>query len=143
LILYVDTSAFLKLYLQEMGSDLVRESVDRATAVFTHLITYAEMQASLTRAVQQRRLTQSDLSHQAECFESDWKMLHVVQVTEPLVRRAGALARDHQLRGYDSVQLAAAEKVFNELPAETNFSFMVFDKELQAAARSLGMTITD
>ena len=47
MILYLDTSAFLKLYLEESRSDAVRGLVARAAAIYTHLIAYAEMRAAL------------------------------------------------------------------------------------------------
>lgn len=126
LILYLDTSAFLKLYLSESGSAEVKQAIAEAAAIYTHLIAYAEMRAGLTRASRERRLSESELAYQVSRFEDDWESLGIIAVTEPLVRRAGALAERFGLRGYDSVHLAAAEQVFTEVASETRFRFAVF-----------------
>lgn len=137
MIVYLDTSAFLKLYLEEDGSKATRQLVEAAVAVCAHVITYAEMCAAFAQAVRMRRLTNADRTHQKDCFEADWSALHVLPVDEPLVRRAGKLAEDFKLRGFDSVHLAAAERVWRQAP--DNFQLAAFDARLVSAAGTLGM----
>lgn len=137
MIVYLDTSAFLKLYLEEDGSKTVRQLVDTAIAVCAHIITYAEMCAAFAQAVRMQRLTDAERAHQKDRFELDWNALQVLSVDEPLVRRAGKLAEGFQLRGFDSVQLAAAERVWRQAP--DRFRLAAFDVRLVGAARTLGM----
>lgn len=137
MIVYLDTSAFLKLYLQEEGSTITRQLVDDAIAVCAHVITYAEMCAAFTQAVRMQRLTDADRTRHKERFEIDWNALQVLSVDQPLVRRAGRLAEDFELRGFDSVHLAAAERIWNQVPE--NFKLAAFDARLVSAARTLGM----
>lgn len=136
-IVYLDTSAFLKLYLQEDGSEATRHLIDDAVAVCTHLITHAEMCAALAQAVRTHRLTDAERAHQKARFEADWNALHILAVEEPLVRRAGKLAEGFELRGFDSIHLAAAEQVWRQAP--DHFQLAAFDGRLARAARSLGM----
>lgn len=138
MIVYLDTSAFLKLYLEEEGSKATRQLVDAAVAVCAHVITYAEMCAAFAQAVRMQRLTDTDRTRQKDCFEADWSALQVLPVDEPLVRRAGKLAEDFELRGYDSVHLAAAERVWQQAP--DNFQLAAFDVRLVNAASALGIT---
>jgi len=53
---YFDTSALLKLYLEEAESARMRSATAAATFAFTHLITYAEMRAGLAQAARLRRI---------------------------------------------------------------------------------------
>ncbi|EAR21643.1 type II toxin-antitoxin system VapC family toxin [Nitrococcus mobilis] len=138
MIVYLDTSAFLKLYLEEEGSKATRQLVDAAVAVCTHVITYAEMCAAFAQAVRMQRLTDAEWTHQKDCFEADWNALQVLFIDEPLVRRAGKLAEGFRLRGFDSVHLAAAERVWRQAP--DNFQLAAFDVRLVSAACTLGMT---
>ncbi len=46
MILYLDTSALVKLYVDEPGSASLREALVRAKAVYTHQITYVEIRAA-------------------------------------------------------------------------------------------------
>jgi predicted nucleic acid-binding protein len=140
-ILYLDTSAFLKLYLDETGSRPVRNHVANAAAVFTHLITYAEMRAALARAVRMGRMAEADLRYQISRFEDDWLGLAVVDVDDALVRQAGRLAEQHDLRGYDSVHAAAAERIHENIPGGSDFRIAAFDAALCAAVESLGMKV--
>jgi len=59
-------------------------------------------------------------------------MYNIVDVNDPLVRRAGALAERHGLRGYDAVQLAAA---LDLRAADAPVEFLSFDSRLNRAAR--------
>jgi uncharacterized protein len=139
-ILYLDRSAYAKLYVNEPGSDLVRAAKDRAGAVCTHLVAYAELRATLAKAVRAKRLTEDELTLQLDRMESDWSSTQIVAVNEGLIRRAGDLAQIFGLRGYDSVHLAAAEAVWQALPGG-DFRFLAFDERLVKAARGLGMGI--
>lgn len=49
MILYVDTSALVKVYVTEPGSSEVRGRIDEAEAVATALVTYAEARAALAQ----------------------------------------------------------------------------------------------
>lgn len=141
MILYLDTSALLKLYLEEPDSSLVRQAVAGAWATCTHLITYAEMRAALAQAVRLKRLPDSERGHHVERFESDWQLLEVIAADEPLVRRAADFTERFGLRGYDSVHLAAAERVFEAEGRPAVFSFAAFDRSLCAGAAELGMNV--
>lgn len=139
MIVYLDTSAFLKLYLEEANSSVVRRVIDESTVVCTHLITYAEMRAALAQAARMDRIPMEDVSAFVEQFENDWLSVEIVAVDLPLVRRAGGLAERFGLRGYDSVHLAASERLFETNMTSGFFRLVAFDRALCAAAESLGI----
>lgn len=141
MIVYLDTSALLKLYLEEAHATGLRKVIHTAALVCTHLITYAEMCAGLAQAVRMDRITESDRVSQMTRFEADWRAAQVVLVDEPLVRRAGELAGRFGLRGYDSVHLAAAESVWRQAPAATRF--VTFDQRQREAGLVLGMAVPE
>jgi hypothetical protein len=62
-----------------------------------------------------------------------------MEVTQNLVVRAGEFADTFALRGYDAVQLAAAQiaMVQSDLP----LCFSSFDRRLNQAAKLLGLTL--
>lgn len=55
-LLYLDTSAWLKLYVEEDGSETVHAAVEQAEQTCTHLIAYAELRAALAKAQRMQRL---------------------------------------------------------------------------------------
>ncbi len=141
MIVYLDTSALLKLYLAEPESAEVRRLVQAADLLCTHLITYAEMRAALARAVRLQRLPAEELQRLVAQLDVDWDTLRTTVPDGAMVRRAGVLAERFDLRGYDSVHLAAAEAVF-AAAGEAKFLMAVYDGQLAEAARSLGMAVS-
>ena len=55
-LLYVDTSALFKRYVQEDESEAVLARIDEAPAVGTALITHVEVAVALAQAVRQERI---------------------------------------------------------------------------------------
>ena len=140
LILYLDTSAWLKLYIEEDGSELVKQTVTEAEQICTHLIAYTELRSALARAERENRIEPSQKMIIIEAMEKDWLTLNIVQPVETLIRRAGLLCDQFGLRGFDSIHLAAAEAInLQTMPQMTLFAS--FDRKLNKAAFALGMSI--
>jgi predicted nucleic acid-binding protein len=131
-ILYLDTSALVKLYVEEAGSPAVVSRVGEAEAVATVRVSYAEARAALARHRRDGRLTLTDVRRAVRELDREWGMYNVVDLNDPLVRRAGGLAERHALRGYDAVQLAAALDLRS---AGGEVTFLSFDARLNRAAR--------
>ena len=111
MILYLDTSAYVRLYVQEEGHEIVWQASQKAQQIAVHLIAYAEMRAALAKMLRMDRLTRRQVTSIKKVFESDWdKTLRIVP-DERMMRRAGDFAEYYNLRGYDSVHLAAAESL--------------------------------
>jgi predicted nucleic acid-binding protein len=71
----------------------------------------------------------------------DWASIHIVEVTQALVERAGEFAEGFALRGYDAVQLAAAQVLHAALAERV--SFLSFDRRLNRAAVLLGLDVPE
>lgn len=141
MILYLDTSAFVKLYVDEPGAAVVRGAVAEAAMVHAHWIAYPEMRAALARLHRMGRQGGDAYQQHRREFEADWRAVDAIMPDEPMLRRAGALTEQFRLRAYDSLHLAAAETVWSRIPAGADFRFAVFDKALTAASTTLGMPL--
>ena len=139
-LLYLDTSAWLKLYVEYYGSEAVHAAVEQAEQTCTHLIAYAELRAALAKAQRMNRLTAEQKTVLLPVIEQDWETLNVILPTEMLIKRAGNLADQFGLRGYDSIHLAAAEAISLQIMPQP-LVFACFDKHLNESAKLLGMTI--
>ena len=137
--LYLDTSALVKRYVKEPGSDDARAWIRAARIKTTVIITRAEVAAALTRALRMNTISKVDYDFALSKFRSDWVDFQRLSVTERLVARADRLACEFGLRGYDAVHLAAA------LTWKENLDFPVtlatFDRELADAARQSGLAV--
>ncbi len=141
MILYLDTTALAKLFVVEPGAESLGRAVAQAAAVATHLIAYAEMRATFSRAVRMGRVEGAALPALIIEFERRWASIDVLAVTEPLVRRAGDLAERHGLRGYDSVHLAAVLALRELVGSGAEVRFGVFDSKLREAALVHGLSL--
>lgn len=138
MILYLDTSAFIKLYVNEPDAEVVRVTVAGADQVHAHWIAYPEIRSALARLY---RMGRQDIETFRQCkrdFEKDWEMVSPVLPDERVLRRAGELAERFGLRGYDSVHLAAAESLLAGHGKDI-LHFASFDHALNEAAGALGL----
>ena len=130
---YLDTSSLVKLYVEEKGSRLVRELVERAELVATSVVTYAEARAALARQRREGGLTAVGLEQAKNDLEQDWPRYLAVEVSEAVYRNAGDLAEKHHLRGFDSLHLASYLSLYENGVRQIRFSS--FDEALNRAAR--------
>jgi len=134
-MLYLDTSAVLKLYLQEPGSAEFREDVGRSQGrLFTSRVTYAETIAGLARVHREHRITRHTYRRKRAQFESDWMALQIVEVTQQVLRPCPALIEKYALRGFDAIHLGSA--IWLEVAA-----FACFDVRLRSAAQGEGLAL--
>ncbi len=141
MILYLDTSAKVKLYADELGSTLVRRAVGNADIVASNIIAYAETRAALARKRRQGAIEDAVLDDIKQAFARDWVRIHRLPVNEMIVYRAGELAEQYGLRGYDSVHLSSAESL--QMILGTPVTFACFDEELNSAAAQRGMKLLE
>ncbi len=137
MILYCDTSALLKQYIEEDGSEAVRDAF-ASSSVAVCRITWAEAMAALSRRERETAGYPFVFGQARARLCSDWEHFLIIEITQPLVELAGDLADTFALRAYDSVQLAAA-KTLQDASGEP-ITFACFDTRLNKAAKVLGMT---
>jgi len=137
-MLYCDTSALLKLYIEEAHSDRLKSEVSEADAVAVCRIAWAEAHAALARRAREVPEDRPVIEAAKAALASDWPHYLVLEVSQSVVELAGDYADTFALRGYESVQLAAAFEV--RQIAETSVDFACFDVRLNKAAQVLGMS---
>lgn len=136
MIVYFDTSALLPVLIEEPGSTVAARLWDEAERVLSVRLLYPEARAALAQAVRVGRIPSRSLPALVDAFESLYAQLDQMEIDDTLVRRAGNLAEDHGLRGYDAVHLAGAERVNG-----TDVVLAAGDAALLEAARSLGISV--
>jgi uncharacterized protein len=135
MILYLDTSALIKLYVEERHSAEVAQAVRDADAIATSLLAYPEARATLARAHREHRLSSADLRSALTQFLEDWERIAVIETRDDVLKHAGSLAERHALRGADAVHLASALQLFHGLdPDDAPMQFLAFDVPLSKGA---------
>lgn len=140
MILYLDTSALVKLYVEESGSSEVRQAIVQAQRVVTHGIAYVKARAAFKRRAADAPDTDA-LKHWRRGSETYWSKFDLVGAAQILLHRAGEIADFLSLRAYDALQLATAEATHTRLGTSRSFVFGAYNKRLALAAQSLGIDI--
>lgn len=130
MILYLDSSSIVSLYLDEGDrTRVVGRAAQEADSLCCSSVAYAEVRAALARARRESRLTQVAYGQAVGDFQREWQSYVRVEVSEGLILLAGDLAERHALRGYDAVQLASALVLRDRVPEPLSLS--TWDDELR------------
>jgi uncharacterized protein len=136
---YFDSSALVKRYVAESGSDWVSQICNShpASQLYTVRITGAEIVAAIFTRTRTQSIDVSDAQTAVRQFKVDFSQYYqIMEVADGVVKLAMTLAERYPLRGYDSVQLAAAI-LLQEIRLGTGFSPLTFvsaDKRLNKVA---------
>lgn len=139
MILYLDTSAWVKLYVQEHGSRELRAIAAKAEAMAASVVAYPEARATFARLKAQGISTEAKHQQRLAQLNLDWENLLRIELVPAVVRTAGDLAEVYGLRGFDSIHLASA--LWLKEQTSTPLNFAVFDLRLRAAAERAGLAV--
>lgn len=137
--LFLDTSALVKLYIDEPGSGNVREWVVDADEVACQWLAYVEARSAFAAKARLGELTEPELAECKAAFEQDWSRFNRTPVMEALLRRSSTLSEQLGTRAYDSVHLASAEHLQAVLGEPVTFG--TFDLRQATAAVQLGLIV--
>ena len=137
MILYLDTSAWLKLYVAERGTEEVIAAVQSAELIAISRIAYAEARAALARVLREKRTTRVEHRRRIAALDADYGEALKIEVSEEVIRQAGELAESHALRGFDAIQLASARWLARKTRKPVRL--LAFDQRLNEAASALGL----
>jgi predicted nucleic acid-binding protein len=139
MILFCDTSALLKLLVAEAQSEQMRQISNTADVIGVCRISWAEAMAALARRQREDPISNDDLEQARQHLIQAWISFAIVEVSQPLVEKAGRFADAFALRAYDSVQLAAAHEL--HVNSEQPVTFACYDRRLNQAAQLLQLEV--
>ena len=145
--LYLDTSALIKLFVEENGSALVRTLAGGRTGadvLLSSRLGYTEAAVTLARLVHLGRLPTADLASHLSGLEGYWEeSIQEIDLSELVVQDARQLAQRYPLRTYDAIHLASAREAKRMMKDvfDGEVQFLAFDTGLVRAARQLGFSI--
>ena len=145
---FVDTSALVKRYVQEVGTPWVRSLTRGNTLnrIYLARITAVEITAAIARRRKGRTLTSPRASSILYRFRKHLVGRYtIVEVTPDLLTEAMKLANSYELRAYDAVQLAVAIEVNRIYQTKGSGPVILVssDRDLNAAATAEGLAVED
>ena len=137
MIAYLDSSALLKLYLDdETGAEGLREVVVLPASLVTSRLAYVEVRAGLASARRAGRLTAGSHDLAVGAFDHVWSEYDVIEIDATLGSRAAEMAELYGLRAGDAIHLASALEIGDEATV-----VVVWDGRLRVAAAAAGLAV--
>ena len=130
-MLFLDTSALLKRYVEEGGTELVLELMAEDPDWAASNLAHAEAEVTLCRA----GLGEKVEAAQRRRLRADWERFLVVPVDGPCLLSAAEIGCVHRVRTLDALHLAAADRLPGPLV------FLTFDRRQAAAAQAIGLQL--
>ena len=142
-VYFFDSSALVKRYRYETGSERVSDLFDSAERLTLSRLAQAEVIAAIVRRSRAAGAPEDGLRGVVAVFSRELEELfEIVELDAPVIEKAAALALKHGLRGADAVQLACALLARNDA-TQQEFTFVGSDHELNVAAEAEGLAVID
>lgn len=143
---YLDTSAIAKYYINERGSEWVRDLIDaQPQPIFLcSALVIAEMTSVLSRRHREGTLDREGLRQLQLAFQSDCSLKFQLQpVSLAVLDTAALLLQQHPLRTLDAIHLATALMTHSLLVAsgEPILTFVCADERLNTIAKLEGIVV--
>ena len=137
--MYIDTSAFVKLYVQELDSQACEDIVGDAVLVSSRLL-YCEFRSALLRKVSRKALSYEAMNEIWSAFENDINTgtVHFLAVSDVLILNSEELLRE--VSPYVSLRTLDALHLATYLSAEVG-PLLTRDDRMAEAATRLGLPL--
>jgi len=143
---YLDASALVKRYVDEVGSDWLHATIAPAqpSLLFASRMTIVEVISAFARRVREGSLSPEELATVRDAFRGD--CLNEYQIMPPtmtVIDLACALLEQHPLRAYDATHLATALGAQQFLAAQgyPPLTFLSADDRLNKVATAEGLAV--
>jgi predicted nucleic acid-binding protein len=154
-VLYVDSSALLKHYVQEVGTVALNAKLQEHSrytpGVLISDIGYAEVLATFARRLRENSSLVSETNRLEAEFQYDWLFrLSRVELDVGVLGYINELVRRNPLRGADAIHIASALWLRDTLKLDSKMRltggpliFATSDNQLKNAARMVGLDVFD
>jgi predicted nucleic acid-binding protein len=138
-ILYCDTSALIKRYVEEEGTDIVDSLWAASLDVATSVVAFAETAAAFSRKFREGILSEKEYAETFRTFKTDFESFILISITPSLNATIERLVRQYPLRGFDAIHLSSA--LIFKGSGSVSVQFACFDRPLNEAAYKEGLAI--
>lgn len=141
MIVYFDSSALVKKYVAEEGTEGVLRLWKEAEGIAISQVGYAEIVAALGCKKREGELKPEAWKRLTKSIKSDWETFIRVDVSPLLHARIDVLVARYPLRGFDAIHLASALFLRESLGPE--FVFVCTDTRLVETAKAEGLRVEE
>ena len=114
MIVYLDTSAFVPMFIDEPTTTECRALWEVADQITSTRLLFVEAASALARAVREGRTTEATFRLRQGQLALLWNQVKVIELDTEIMERAAMMTSRFSLRGFDAVHCAAGEAVGDE-----------------------------
>lgn len=133
---YFDTSAYLKLYVRENGSEEAKK-IAKKNRIISSAILLTECYSALSRKKNMGEIKEVSFYDLTDRLKEDLKYLEIVRLTDDVLRKAEEIALNSTVRAMDALHAASAV-IFQE-SSRFELSFVTSDRKQEKAVRVFGL----
>jgi len=137
--IYYDSSALLKIYIEEEYSAFVRNIISNHQINYISSLSFVEIHSVFSRLLNNSQISQNELLFLKLSFNNDYNIFRQIPINNQILKRAAELTYISNLRTLDSIHLASIE--YLKSITEEELLFGCFDNKLIESAISLGIKI--
>jgi uncharacterized protein len=134
--LFFDTSALIKKYIIEDGSDMVEELLNKADTVYISAITKIETFSTLKRLLTEKAIDHEDYKILKEEFLQDFQYFSINNLNRKIIQIAKEMIEKYQLKSLDSIQMGSVIDIKSKVDY-----FIVCDRKLINAGNNESLKI--
>lgn len=139
--LFLDTSALVKLFHQEIGSEVLMKLVKLdGVKLWMSQLARLEFISALHRRLRMNEITENQLEEVLDLFEDEWSLFKTEPLGQGVFEEAEQLIKQHSktvgLRSLDALHLATFRLI-----SQKDWKFVAADKVLSKTARSLEVPV--
>lgn len=131
---FFDTSAFVKRYIYEAGTDSVLEWCDRATEIGLSGIALPEIVSAFCRLHRENKITDAQYRKLKSLLMSDIEDAAICDLTPAVLAQAVSSLETNVLRGMDAIHIGSAVALKADV-------FISADKRQLEAAERAGLSV--
>jgi hypothetical protein len=144
MLYYLDSSAWVKRYFDEAGSEVVDGLFSQSETLGCSPLGLVEVGSAMARKRTAGSVSVGEFEARRASLLKDWRHFLRSEPSPSIMQRAFDLTDTCSLRGADAVHLASALALKEELDLGFDeFTFVASDAELKAAAVKVGLMVID
>ena len=133
-MIYLDSSALVKRYVREEGTDFVRSILGGDDLIATSKLSYPEILSALMRKVRAGEIERKTFNGIVDMFDKDWDHVLVLDFHNDLLQIVKMLIGKHPLKAADAIHLSSA--LWLKASSKAEVTFVASDSSLLKAARA-------
>jgi len=131
-MIYLDSSALVKRYTEEVGTDFVKSILATNGLITTSKLTYPEILSALMRKVRSGEIEKKTFNGIVDKFDKDWDHILVLDFHNDLLPIVKTLIEKYPLKAADAIHLSSA--LWLKLSSKVDVTFVASDSNLLKAA---------